>query len=326
LSVDEVLLQAHHADDQAETILLRLMRGTGMTGLAAIPPQRDLELANSSSKTATLVRPLLSMTRQQLHEYAVAKNLSWIEDDSNFDIKFDRNYLRHEILPRLIERWPAAINTLARSASQIADDNQLLRDLGESDWQSCAATAANDEQALTVKGLLDLSQSRRNNAIRSWLMQRELPLPDAAMLQRLTDELLLARIDATPCLQWANLEAHRYANRLFVFPMLPGCDLDTEYTWNTSQPLLIDGVGILTVSVVHEEALTVRFRRGGERCQPEGRAHSQTVKKLMQEYRVPPWLRDRVPMIYRGEELIAVAGYWLCEGSQLPVVSLNWFR
>jgi tRNA(Ile)-lysidine synthase len=317
LGKDDVLLQAHHADDQAETVLLRLLRGSGVTGMAAIPAQRQIG-------NATIVRPLLTITRQQLQDYAGANNLVWIEDDSNFDIKLDRNFLRHEIIPRLQQRWSATATVLARTAAQMADDNLLLRELGDNDWQNIAANAASGEQALTVNGLLALSVSRRNNAIRSWLFARDLPIPDAALLQRISDEVLLAKADAEPCLQWGGVEAHRYANRLFVFRSLPDYDANAEYQWDASKSLTIEGVGTLQLQAPHNEVLTVRFRRGGERCQPEGRAHSQTLKKLMQEYRVPPWLRDRVPLIYRGDELIAVAGYWLCIDSGF--LSVEWRR
>jgi tRNA(Ile)-lysidine synthase len=312
----DVLLQAHHANDQAETVLLRLLRGAGVAGLSAIPGQRQMGLSK-------IVRPLLNITRQQLQNYATEQQLQWIEDDSNYDTRLDRNFLRQDIFPRLSERWPAAISVLSRTATQMAEDSQLLRELGDSDWHSCAADSASGEQALVVAQLLKLSAARRKNTIRSWLMQRNLSIPDSAMMQRLSDELLLAKVDAEPCLRWADVEAHRYANRLFVFKRLPEFDSSRQYEWKTASPLHIEGVGTLTMAESHNEILSVRFRAGGERCQPQGRAHSQTLKKLFQEYRVPPWLRDRLPLIYRGDDLIAVAGWWNCEGSKLPPVLCN---
>ncbi|MDB6063154.1 MAG: tRNA lysidine(34) synthetase TilS [Verrucomicrobiaceae bacterium] len=319
---DELLLQAHHADDQVETLMLRLLRGSGVAGLAAIPPARSLGQGE-------LLRPLLTVTRAEILAYAQQHQLQWIDDDSNNDAHFDRNFLRLQVLPRIAERWPAYRNTLARVVEQAGEASLLIEALAAHDF----ALASADDGGLNIAAYLELSSERRRNVLRYWLQQTRLPLPTRAQLQQI-ESMVDARIDAAPCVRWVGAEVHRFRGNLYAQPALPPLrgDIDTE--WPIGAELAVSGLGILTASRTMGQGLRadrnyhVRNRRGGERCKPIGRAHSQTLKKLMQERAVQPWLRDRLPLIYCGDELAAVANLWICAGfaahSDQPGWLIDW--
>lgn len=305
---NELLLQAHHRDDQVETLLLRLLRGSGLRGLAAIPPTRPLG-------DGQLLRPLLHTTRAEVLDYAQSHQLQWIEDDSNANPQFDRNFLRLTVLPQIAERWPAYRSTLARVAEQARETEQLFDVMAAQDF----AAAEMPVGALSVAACLALEPVRRRNLLRYWLQRVQLPLPTREQLLQL-DGLLLARIDAEPCVQWPGAEVHRFRDGLYAMPVLPALPREIDEAWHPAADRALPGMGVLRTRRLSGQGLRadcdyrIRNRRGGERCKPSGRAHSQTLKKLFQEYAVPPWLRDRLPLIYSGDQLAAVADLWICEG------------
>lgn len=325
-----VLLTAHHQDDQAETLLLQLVRGAGPKGLAAMP-------ARSTVEGVTLVRLLLDISRDALHDYAQRHGLTWVEDPSNTRTDYDRNFLRHDILPRLRARWPAIGATLARSARHQAEAAQLLEELAEVDLEnggqspiSChdiVQHAALEKLGsdpyfpLSVSALVALSAPRRANLLRHWLHLHHAPMPSTAVLERIDHDTLLAAQDAEPLVCWGEVRLRRYRDHLYLDDVLEEGDPSRCLDWRPDQALSLAGGWLSAVPAQGEGVaarhlsggtVQVRFRQGGESLQPAGRREHHTLKHLFQEAGVPPWERARVPLIYRGDDLLAVAGYWVC--------------
>lgn len=312
LGEGEMLLTAHHQDDQAETLLLMLLRGAGVAGLAAMPAVR-------ACGRGRLARPLLGLPRSALHLYAQRHGLSWVDDESNFDTSLDRNYLRHELLPLLRRRWPAAERALARSAAHLAEAGELLAELAAADL---GAAGGHRPGTLSVEALQALTPPRRRNLLRHWLRCRGLPLPDTRHLQRIEQEVLPARPDAEPRVCWPGAEVRRYRDDLYALPPLTPPPA-TELAWPQPEPLVLADGRTLTMRACTGQGLsaarcagarvTVRFRAGGERCTPAGRGHTHELRKLFQEAGVPGWERERVPLLFVDGMLAQVVGYWLCE-------------
>ncbi len=206
LAVDEVLLTAHHQDDQLETLLLRLLRGAGVLGLAAMRPLREFS-------PGLHARPLLSYARAQLLHYAQRHNLCWIEDPSNADTQLDRNYLRHEALPALKRRWPALALPVSRTAQACAEAQELLDELARRDLQHCATA---DSDALRVDQVQELSAPRQKNLIRHWCRALDLPTPNSRHLSHILSDVIQARPDASPRVNWKGAELRRQRNDLYL--------------------------------------------------------------------------------------------------------------
>lgn len=312
LGPDAALLTAHHRDDQAETLLLQLLRGAGPHGLAAMPSASRLG-------QGWLLRPLLEVERADLLAYAQAHDLHWIEDASNADTGFDRNYLRHRILPLLRERWPAANRNLARSARWCAETAAWLDEEAAADL-TCIAARRPD--CLDIPALRELRERRQRNLLRYWLHQLGLPAPDHRQLRHLLDDALTAGRDRQPCIRWRGAEVRRYRDGLYAMPPLAPHDARRTFVWRpaaTGWPMLdLPGVGCLRMepivgaglrkSALADAGLIVRFRQGGERFRPVDRRHGQELKKLLQAAGIPPWERDRLPLLYRDDLLLAVVG------------------
>ncbi len=303
LDPDAALLTAHHRDDQAETLLLQLLRGAGPHGLAAMPAVARLG-------QGWLLRPLLEVDRAELLAYAHTQRLNWIEDASNTDTGFDRNYLRHRILPLLRERWPAASRALARSAQWCAETAAWLDQEADADL---ARVVTPRSDSLSIPALRELSEIRQRNLLRYWLRRLHLPIPDARQLRHILRDTLNAARDRQPCIRWPGGEARRYRDALYALPPLAPHDARRSLIWRPNAdgypPLELSGLGQLRLqetvgaglrkSVLADATLLVRFRQGGERFRPVGRRHGQELKKLLQEAGIPPWERDRLPLLYR---------------------------
>lgn len=312
LESGDVLLMAHHSDDQVETMLLRLMRGTGPEGLAGIKAERSLAAGR-------LLRPLLSMTRLQLEGYAAAAKLSWVEDDSNSDTRFDRNYLRAEILPQLAQRWPGFQSRWQQAADHcdnlVGAQSQVLDDL----LSRCDASRERWGQSVDLKAVTELEASQQLSLLRHWLQGQSLN-PELAQLQQLQQQIVLGRADAAAEIQIGSGRLRRSNGRVYLtgaLPELPSAGLGFDLNLQNGAASLALPLGELRVSVERElpqpyQSLRVQFRRGGERCQPYQRRRSQTLKKLLQEYQLEAWLRPFVPLVYAGDELVAVADLWKC--------------
>lgn len=304
----DLLLLAHHQDDQAETFLLQALRGAGPRGLAAMP-------VAVTSDGLHIARPLLDYSRDELETWAHEQQLAWVEDPSNTDTGFDRNFLRHAVVPRLKERWPAVAETLSRSARLSAEADGLLKDLARED-----AARYRAELTLPLRALRELPAPRARNLLRHWLQLRKLPLPPAHKL----DEILRqaeARTDRNPCIDWEGAEVRRYRDRLYGQGSLPMAPMEFRLRAGEVHAL---GAGLGVISLVPAggeglkaalcgpEGLAVTFRQGGESCRPEGRDHERPLKKWLQELHVVPWLRDRLPLLQGEGGLIAVAGLFVC--------------
>jgi tRNA(Ile)-lysidine synthase len=329
LQPQECLLTAHHQDDQAETVLLQLLRGSGVAGLAAMPS--CMPFGNG-----WLARPLLGFTRAQLKDYADQRGLRWLEDESNFDVSLDRNYLRRRVVPRLRERWPGYARTLSRAASHAAEAAQLLGELARVDIDRVGGSSPD---TLSVSRLHELEAHRQRNAIRFWLRRLGLPMPPAARLQSILDTALNAAPDRNPRIDWPGAEVRRYRDLLYAMPPIPEQDPSQILAWNLRSPLALRYCRLLAkpatgqgLSALECERwpVTVRFRQGGERCRPAGSSHTRPLKTLFQERGIPPWLRDRIPLVYLGEALAAVADLWICQpfeaGCGKPGWVLQWER
>jgi tRNA(Ile)-lysidine synthase len=327
----QYLLTAQHQDDQAETLLLQLLRGSGVKGLASMP-----RLAPFGG--GYLLRPLLGCTHGVLLDYARANGLVWVDDPSNEDVSLDRNYLRHQMLPLLRLRWPSLSATLSRSARHCAEAALILDDLASQDLKTLVDEP---KDTLPVSGLRRLSLARQRNVLRHWLMDRGGTLPSEAVLARIVNDILDSRRDAEACVRWGSCELRRYRDRLYLLPRVSGQDTPASLDWRPEQTLeLPQAGGVLSAiyrmgSGVRVAALLgahvrVSWRRGGERCRPAGRRHHQALKKLFQESGIPPWERGRIPLVYIGAELAAVGDLWVCDpfsaGPDEPGLTIRWER
>lgn len=311
LAKDEMLLSAHHQDDQAETFLLNALRGSGGAGLAAMPPVRPLGLAY-------LGRPLLACSRAQLAAYAERYQLNYVDDPSNAEIQFDRNYLRHEILPRLQSRWPAASQTLSRAATWQAEQQQILEQLLT---QQLAQFAGRRAQTLSVQALITVDKLMQKALIRQWLAHLGFALPAARKLEAILSTMLTASMDAMPCVKWQGCELRRYRDDLYALKPFSPHDPTQVLLWEDwEQDLYLPSLGCYLSKALLSPALkqgakaenlpiTIGFRQGGERVQRE-QGYSLALKQLFQAAGVPPWERERIPLVYRGDELRLVVGIY----------------
>lgn len=321
------IVLAHHQDDQAETVLLNLLRGAGPLGAAAMPESRVLSAGHKR-----LLRPLLDIPREQILVYARHYALSWVEDASNTDQDLTRNFLRAGVMPLLQTRFPAAARTLARVAGHFAETVSLLDELAVADWGS-----VRQGDGVEVDGLRRLSPARRKNLLRYWLRSRDIPMPDAAHLEEILRQLLLAAQDAEPCLQlrqgWS-LRRYRGAIYLLADAVVEPARF-AAVTWQ-GEPQLPWGGGVLHFQRKFGEGLgaarvqpgrvSIRARAGGESFRLAERRPARSLKKVLQELGVPPWRRSVLPCVWCGEDLVWVAGLgpaagWECregeEGWQL---------
>lgn len=293
----DCLATAHHRGDQAETVMLRLLRGSGVHGLSAM---RTLRVFSPG----WLWRPLLELPREQIYAYAQEHDLRWIEDPHNRDTRYSRSWMREQLTPLLRERFPQAEESLARTARLAAEAAGLLDELAALDL----AGAARGE-ALAVGVLRDLNPPRRHNLLRWWLRQRGFEAPSADAVERVEREVLAAAEDAEPLLGWAGCELRRYRDRLYAMaPLPPAPAPDPPLAWHDEQLPLPEGCGRLRLRQLPPRGLSVRFMRGGERLRLDGMAHSRTLKNLFQEAGVPPWVRLRTPLVEAEGELVYVAG------------------
>ena len=305
LEDDDLLLMAHHLDDQLENLLLRLSRGAGPGGLAGMPAFRRLG-------RGALVRPLLNWSRPQLLSFAQAEGLSWVDDDSNADVRFDRNFLRHWVMPVIAQRWPDYRESWQKSRQLCQEADQLLTVLARQDLD---LLVTDNPAVISLSPMQHWDAPRQRNLLRYWLGSLGAPEPGWHLLRRLTDEVITARKDAAGVLSWQGLRVQRYRQQLHALretglPLVsaiawdPQLQSDLEWPGNGSLRCLATGERL---SLVPGDTLTVAYRQGGERCRLRGRPE-KSVKRLLQEAGVAPWLRDRYPLLYLGDELVCLPG------------------
>lgn len=321
-----LLLTAHHRDDQAETLLLRLLRGSGVEGLAAIR-------AFTPFAPGWLWRPLLAMPGQALRDYLRGRGIAWIEDPHNQSPRYARSWLRQELMPALRQRWPEADRQLAATAARCAEAAELLAEMAAEGLPS----VQREDGGLSVSGLLALSPARRHLLLRHWLEQLGLPAAYDETLQHLDREVLPVRPDAEPLLAWPGGEFRRYRDGLYAGARLPPLPEDYAVKWDGRSVLeLPAGCGrLLPVGPLRA---TVRLPRGGERLRPAGESHHRSLRALAQREGLPPWVRQRLALLYVDGELHSIAGRWHAEHkprceyiqswstAELPGLPLSWRR
>lgn len=300
----DVLLTAHHADDQLETMLYRLLRGAGSRGLAGIPFQRRVD-------GGRLLRPLIDVPAGEIQRYARAHDLVWLEDPSNRDTRFDRNWLRHRVLERLGERWPDASRQAARAARNLAEDSALLEELARDDLAAVECSGGLDGGQLAA-----LSPLRRRNLLRFWVASRVGYPPSRALLGRIEDEVIGAREDAVPDLPVGAWVLRRHRGDLVLEPRRrdAGDPAPGPFHWpDPGEALTLPGNGGLSIETADPEeagaarlpaAVTVRYRAPGDVFH-DGR-HHRRVKEWMRLAEIPVQMRDRVPLLLDGERIFAV--------------------
>ncbi len=317
LSSDDIVLTAQHRDDQAESLLLQLLRGAGPKGLSAMARVSRLGQAQ-------LMRPFLSISQSDIKAYATRHQLQWLDDPSNEDQQFNRNYLRHKVWPFITARWPSAGATLSRSAQHCAEAESLLSELAELDL----ATMTIDKEAscLPVAGLLKLSRARCRNVLRYFIAQLHFALPSTVILQRIIDDVCLAAVDSAPVVCWTEAEVRRYQGQLYFLPPLSEHDATRSVLCYGPDEVVLSEhcrLGWLSVAeqginqALFDGGLRMGFRQGGEKIQLHGQAHHKSLKQLYQAWAIPPWERDRIPLLFSGNELVAVVGYGLSDRCSL---------
>lgn len=295
LAVDSLAL-AHHRDDQAETVVLQLLRGAGIKGLAAMPESRRL-------RDILLLRPLLGVARREIERYAHDHGLIWVDDESNADTRYTRNATRHQLLPRLEELFPAAAAILARSAGQFAESADLLDELAQLDGAA--------GEVLTVAQLQALEPVRARNLLRHWLELQGVSIRRERLHEALA-QLLEARPDASPVIEFEQASLRRYRGEVRLERHALASSIQV-WTWRGESELDLGGAGTLVFSPVVgggvrlEGAVEIRLRQGGEKLQPARSGCRRAIKDLLREAGVPPWLRSRLPLLHVDGRLAWVA-------------------
>jgi tRNA(Ile)-lysidine synthase len=327
------LLTAQHQDDQAETILLQLLRGAGAAGLSGMP-----EIATFAN--GWHARPLLQVSQSAVLDYAQSHKLDWIEDPSNQQCQYDRNYLRHEVVPKIKQRWPAINKTLSVFSQQQAENARLLDVLAEQDL----ASARVESFCLAIKSLNELDNARLRNALRYWFKTIASPVPSRAVLAQIVQQIKNTSHDTAAQVSWAKCEVRRFRDQLYWLEQSQH-DASQVLNWDVKSVLELPSINkklsikkintttsdidfVLNPSVL-KQSIMVRFRQGGEKIKPAGRNGSHDLKSLFQEASVPAWQRDKVPLIFADDELIVVVGYWLADDyaikgeGLLPVINTD---
>ena len=327
----DILLTAQHQNDQAETLLLQLFRGAGLAGLSAMPEYAPLP-------PGFILRPLLAYSRNALETYARTHDLTWVEDPSNQDQGYDRNFLRQDIWPRLEQRWPALASTLTRTARHCAEAQKTLDDQVQN-WLT--------PNLLPEPGVLELSILQTHSPaeqaliLRAWLKHNGLRMVSTRLLQQIQDDMMTARPDRNPKLKWQEAEIRRYRDALYLYsPPLPTVTRQT-IRWDGNHTLrLPDDNGRLEITqtlgtgirldVWQNSAISVKYREGGENIHLPGRQMRHELKKFLQEQGIPPWIRERLPLIYLDRQLASIAGRWVMRpfvaGTEDRGVEIRWIR
>lgn len=302
----DILLTGQHSDDQLETVLLALRRGSGPKGLSAMA--KVMPLGHS-----LLVRPLLSSTRKQIEEYARNHRLSWVEDESNQDIRYERNFIRHQIVPALSQRWPHIHQAVQRSAELCARQEALLNELLQEEFDRACC----DHDGISVSVLAGQSELARAQLLRMWLAGLEVPMPSQPHLNQIWQEVAMARQDANPKLKLGAWEIRRFADGLYCIP-----GYDDVHDWQKEilpqEPLSLPSelgtislqLGVARADLSLEEVkgpIWIGFEPQGLSAHPVGRSGSRKLKKLFQEMGVPSWQRHRIPILMNQDRVMAVA-------------------
>lgn len=315
-TTDDILVLAQHRDDQAETVLLRLLRGAGPTGLAAMRPWSERE------DGLRVWRPLLATPRSTLQAHADRHHMRWLDDPSNAATEFDRNHLRLEVLPLLRQRWPRVDAVLAQAAERMADARAIEQDAAT---RLLARAATLCPEMIALPPLLAAPRPQRWAALRAWLARHGVVVAGAARLARIDRELIEASIDADPRLVIGNIVLRRHRQHLYALDAGTDLPLDYRITWNGLAPLTLpDGSQLqLDPAPASPLALTVSSRQGGERLRTQVQGPRRELRLLFQELGVPTWQRARWPVLWLDGEVAAFADLVLAADFRKRLESLG---
>jgi tRNA(Ile)-lysidine synthase len=330
-NVDFIVL-AQHLDDQAETLLLQLLRGAGVKGGAAMPLVRELDAGSKGKgvRAPAILRPMLAVSHRKIETYAKANKLKWVEDESNADIRRDRNFLRHKVLPVIGGAFPGYRATLARAAGHLAEASLILDQLAEAD-----AKIAVRGNRLAVADLQRLGGARAKNLLRWLLQQCGAALPEADRLEEALRQLVHARDDAAVRVVLGTHELRRYAGEAYLLPLLTDPPSGLERKWDGKRAYALpeldgvlrfartEGAG-LNQELIRRKVISIRLRQGGERLRLQANRSTRSLKNLLQEARMPPWERERLPLIYCADTLVAVPGLGVASGWQAGAGNVGW--
>lgn len=304
LEEDESLITAHHQNDQVETFLLNLFRGAGVDGLASMPISRMFGPKGSERQ---LLRPLLSYNRKSLESYAKQHQLNVVEDPSNLDQAFDRNYLRQQIIPELCGRWAGVNKSISRAASIQSEAKEILNEVAENEFKQVYDFK---KHVLSVTKLKNLSKAKQKLVLRYWIADSGFIYPSEKKLQHIFSDVIEANKDMQPLLEWQGVQLRRYQDNLYISEPLLAHDAKKVINWDLSSPLTIDSLNLTIQPDVLPQGscnVTVRFRQGGEKIRISSRGHL-SLKNIYQEEGVPPWMRDRMPLLFIDDELFSIVG------------------
>ncbi|MGE3318867.1 MAG: tRNA lysidine(34) synthetase TilS [Candidatus Berkiella sp.] len=316
------LLTAHSEDDQAETVLLQLMRGAGPQGISAMPQSKRLGEGYH-------VRPLLSVSRQEIAEYALAHHLDWVEDPSNENRRFTRNFLRHEVLKPMQSAFPSVTTCIARSAAHVADMQTLLKEYLATDLLACQ----DNKGRLKLNVLNHFSVPRQMAVLKGWLHAQQIRSPSTRILRTILQQALTAKQDAKVSIRFGSITLFRYRQTLYVQKQTEACFTNESLLWDLSKPLSwgghryqahqIAGQG-LRFSNEQPAVLTVKRRQGGERCRLAGDKMTRSLKKIFQTWQVPFWQRSMIPLFYQENKLVCIGETLVSEGCQAAQSEQGW--
>ncbi len=310
IGVNDVLLVAQHRDDQLETVLLQLFRGSGLRGLSGIPESMPFG-------QGLMLRPLLNVAKLDIDDYAKRRRLNWVDDPSNQQNDFDRNYLRNVVIPQIKERWVACDKTVARSARHCAEAQLIVSAVAE---ELFYPVFDKNNRTLTISRLCEHKLPRQQLIIRHWFQLLGLKMPSQVFLERIQNEVMAAKEDADPMLSGQGFAIRRYRDNLYCLRM-PQPEPPEELFWDTTDSFVnyadnrrlfgIHGSAGIPYDKWQKAKVTIKFRDGGEKIRLPKRKDRHTLKKLFQEAGIPPWERDLIPLIYMDNKLAAVGDLWI---------------
>lgn len=305
---NDILLTAHHQDDQVETFFLQLLRGAGPQGLASMPIVKKIEHIFH-------IRPFLYFQRKEIIEYAHNHNISWLEDETNYDVKYQRNFIRHNVLPEISKVWPSYQQNILRTIKHQVEYKKILDEIAMIDIETVSTNNFNN---LDVNLIKKLSVERQKNLIFFWLKKINLESPTSKHMDQIINTLINSDQEKSPCVNWNNTELRRYKTLLYASGLTNAYDSNFEINWDTASPLSIEGETLIAKETegkgiskksIKDAKIIIRYRHGGEKIYSNSLKQSKSIKQLFQEHNVLPWLRNKVPLIYINEKLAVVPGF-----------------